>query len=230
MEAKDLLLLIHPTLAVVVVFPLIGMVVNLAWQTRQRRLQIAEKKKSKVPPIVGPEHLKIGRWLTTSVLGITLVALAVVIISKILDKGVWDTDPVRVIFVALMFILTPLSYGFLYRAKLKLWRGVFATLTGMGVIILGGQPEVFRRGYEWYVSHYYAGVIATLLMIFSLAIVQDIYKDRQHRWRIAHTVLNIIATLLFALQGFTGSRDLFEIGLYKTPPGFIFPGLFPGLF
>ena len=226
MEAKDFILLIHPTLAVVVVFPLIGIVVNLAWQTRQRRLQTAEKKKSKIPPVVGPEHLKLGRWLTTSVLGITLVGLAAAIILKWIDQGTWDKERTRVILVSLMFILTPLSYGFLYRAKLKLWRGVFATLTGMGVIIIGGQKEVFRRGFEWYVSHYYAGVLATLLMIFSLAIVQDIYKDRQHRWRIAHTVLNIIAALLFALQGFTGSRDLFEIALYKTPPGLILPGFF----
>lgn len=226
MEATDFLYLIHPTLAVVVVFPLIGIVVSLSWQTRQRRLQTAEKKKSKIPAVVGPEHLKVGRWLTTSVFGVTLVALGYVLISKMLAQGVWESDRFRMIFVLLMLALTPLSYVCLYRAKLKLWRGVFATLTGMGIIILGSQKEVFRRGYEWYVSHYYAGVIATLLMIFSLAIVQDIYKDRQHRWRRAHMVLNIIATLLFALQGFTGTRDIFEIALYKTPPGFILPWVF----
>ncbi|WP_333268175.1 MULTISPECIES: DUF4079 family protein [unclassified Microcoleus] len=39
--------LVHPVLAVAVVFPIIGTVVNAAWQTRQRRLQVASDGKSK---------------------------------------------------------------------------------------------------------------------------------------------------------------------------------------
>ena len=226
MVAKDFVLLLHPAFAVIIVFPLIGMVVNMAWQTRQRRIQAAGKSKSKIPAIVGPDHLKFGRWLTTSVVVATLLGLGAAIGSKMVEKNAWGSEPGRVTFIILMFVLTLLSYGFLYRAKLKLWRGTFASLTGMGVIVLGSQPEVFRRGFEWYISHYYSGVLATLLMIFSMAVVQDIYQDRQQRWRRAHTFLNIVAALLFAFQGFSGSRDLFEIALYKTPPGFIFPGLF----
>ncbi|MFM7713590.1 MAG: DUF4079 family protein, partial [Microcystis sp.] len=37
MQFVDFLTLIHPVLAIVVVFPIIGLVVNFAWQTRQRR-------------------------------------------------------------------------------------------------------------------------------------------------------------------------------------------------
>lgn len=225
MVAKDFVLLLHPAFAVIVVFPLIGMVVSMAWQTRQRRIQTADKRKSKIPAVVGPDHLKFGRWLATSVIFATLLGLAAAIGSKMVEKNAWSTEPGRVTFVILMFILTIASYGFLYRAKLKIWRGIFASLTGMGVIVLGCQPEVFRRGFEWYISHYYSGVLATLLMILSVAVVQDIYQDREHRWRRAHTFLNAVATLLFAFQGFSGARDIFEIALYKTPPGFIFPGL-----
>jgi Protein of unknown function (DUF4079) len=52
-----------------------------------------------------------------------------------------------------------------------------------------------------------------MLMIFSLAIVQDIYQDKSNRWRTVHTILNSIALLLFIGQGMTGTRDLLEIPL-----------------
>jgi hypothetical protein len=37
METKDLILLLHPVIAIIVVFPLLGIVINHAIQTRQRR-------------------------------------------------------------------------------------------------------------------------------------------------------------------------------------------------
>ncbi|MGC1245130.1 MAG: DUF4079 domain-containing protein, partial [Spirulinaceae cyanobacterium] len=112
--------------------------------------------------------------------------------------------------------LTVASLVFLYRARQKLWRGVFATLTGMGIVILGCQDGVFRRSDEWYWSHFYLGIAATLLMIFSLAIIQDIYQDKSLTWRKVHIILNSIALLFFVGQGFTGVRDLFEIGFYAN--------------
>ena len=57
MNPVDIMALVHPALAVGVVFPIIGMAVSRAWQTRQRRIQTQEKKeKSKIPPTVGREH------------------------------------------------------------------------------------------------------------------------------------------------------------------------------
>jgi hypothetical protein len=230
MEAKDLVGLIHPVIAIVVVFPLIGMVVNFAWQTRQRRLESAAGGKSKIPPVVGPEHLKLGLWLSGSVVGVTLIALAYVIFSKMLEAQTWSQESGRVTFVGLMFVATIASLVLLYRARHRLWRGVFATLTGMGLILLGSQPEIYRRGEifdfesqkwftnEWYVSHYYIGIAAALLMIFSLAIIPEIYKDRSLTWRRVHVVLNCIALLLFIGQGVTGTRDLLEIPLSWQKP------------
>ena len=69
MEFSDAILLLHPVIAIVVVFPLIGIVVNRAFQTRQRRLQTKSGEKSKIPPVVGQEHVQLGRWLTVSVVG-----------------------------------------------------------------------------------------------------------------------------------------------------------------
>jgi heme/copper-type cytochrome/quinol oxidase subunit 2 len=51
MQFVDFLALIHPVLAIVVVFPIIGLVVNFAWQTRQRRLETNAGNKSKIPPV-----------------------------------------------------------------------------------------------------------------------------------------------------------------------------------
>lgn len=213
MNFVDVTGLIHPALAVAFVFPLIGIVVHYAWQTRQRRLQAKESGKSKIPPIVGSEHVKLGRWLSNSVVGVALIGLAYPLFTKMTENQVWTQDSFRAWFVVLMFAVTVASLVFLNRSATKLWRGVFATLTGMGLVILGCQPEIFRRTYEWQVSHYYYGMTAALLMIFSLAIIPDIYKDKTNRWRTIHVILNCFAVLLFIGQGMTGTRDLLEIPL-----------------
>ncbi len=210
-EIKNALTLLHPAIAVVFVFPLIGMVVNLGWQTRQRRKQNVAGGKSKIPPVVGPEHNRLGYWLTGLVVGVTLLGLAHPIGKNILVNQLVSKEPFQVLFIVLLFAATIASLVFLYQAKQLLWRGVFATLTGAGLVILGCQDGVFRRTNEWYASHYYIGIAAALLMIFSLAIVPTIYKDRSNRWRIAHTILNCIALLLFVGLGMTGTRDLLDI-------------------
>ncbi|MEB3279697.1 MAG: DUF4079 domain-containing protein [Lyngbya sp.] len=219
MNLVDTLALVHPALAVGVVFPIIGMAVSRAWQTRQRRIETQEKKeKSKIPPIVGREHLEVGYWLTGTVVGITLIALAYSIYFKGVFQELTPEKTPQAIFIVLIFAATIASLVFLYKAKpsQRLWRGVFATLTGMGLVLLGCQEGVFRRGYEWYVSHYYFGIAAALLMVISLAIVPEIYKDK--KWRLAHTALNCIAVLLFFAQGMTGARDLLEIPLTWQKP------------
>lgn len=213
MNLEDIISLIHPTLAVTFVFPLIGIVVHYAWQTRQRRLQAKASGKSKIPPSAGSEHVKLGRWLSNSVVGVALIGLAYPLFTKMAENQVWTQDSFRAWFVVLMFGVTIASLVFLNRATTKIWRAVFATLTGVGLVILGCQPEIFRRTYEWQISHYYYGMTAALLMIFSLAIIPDIYKDRTNRWRTTHVILNCIAVLLFVGQGMTGTRDLLEIPL-----------------
>lgn len=221
-KSEDLASLIHPAIAVAFVFPLIGVVANFAWQTRQRRLQSAKGGKSKIPPVVGREHVQIGRWLTGSVVGVTLVALAY---SIIFGSGGWlkqqekgELNSFQVIFIILMFFSTIAALVLLYRARTKLGRGIFATLAGMGLVLLGCQNGVYRLGNEWYWSHYYYGIAVSLLMIFSVAIVEDIYKDRANRWRLVHIILNSLALLLFIGQGLTGARDLLEVPLSWQKP------------
>ena len=218
MEFKDAILLLHPIAAVVIVFPLIGIVVNRALQTRQRRLQTASGEKSKIPPSAGQEHVQLGRWLTGAVVGIVLLALGYDVFSNIIDTKVWEQNLFQVILITTIFGVAIASLALLYRAKTRLWRGIFATLTGMSLVILGCQDGVYRKTEQWYVSHYYYGITAALLMIFSLAILKEIHQDRTNRWRTVHIVLNSIALLIFLGQGVTGTQALLEVPLAWQEP------------
>jgi MFS family permease len=214
MVSKDLILLLHPIAAVIFVFPLLGIVVNRALQVRQRRLE----DKSKIPAAVGQEHVQLGRWLTGSVVGIVLLALANDVIGNLIQNDVWGKEPFKVVFIGLMFGAAIASLTLLYKAQSKLWRGVFATLSSMALIVLGAQDGVYRKTEQWYVSHYYYGITAAVLMIISLTILREIYQDRTHRWRTVHIVLNSIALLLFIGQGITGTQALLEVPLHWQKP------------
>jgi hypothetical protein len=213
LNLEDYYVLLHPAIAIVVIFPMLGLIARLAWQTRQRRLQSLAGGRSNIRASVGSEHLQLGRWFSGAVVGLALLGLANSVLSTMVFQQGFGKEPLRYLFVLLMFAATIASLVLLYKANSQLWRGVFATLTGMGVILLGCQPEVFRRTDEWYISHYYYGMIVTMLMIFSLAIVPDIYRDRKNRWRKVHIVLNSIALIFFVAQAGLGVRDLLEIPL-----------------
>ncbi|MFM7189672.1 MAG: DUF4079 domain-containing protein, partial [Microcystaceae cyanobacterium] len=60
MDFQDTWALLHPAITIIVVFPLLGIVLNRALLTRQRRLTIKAGEKSKIPPVVGAEHVAIG--------------------------------------------------------------------------------------------------------------------------------------------------------------------------
>jgi len=218
MELKDVILLLHPAIAVIVVFPLIGIVVNRALQVRQRRLQTATDGKSKIPPVVGQEHVKLGRWLTGSVVGIVLLALAFDIYGNILEKQLWTKAPFQVILLTLFFVAAIASLALLYKAGDRKWRAIFATLSGIALVVLGCQDGIYRKTDTWYFSHYYYGITVALLMIFSLAILPDIYKDKTNRWRNIHIALNTLALLLFLGQAITGPLGLLEVPLSWQEP------------
>ena len=116
MELKDTILLLHPIAAVILVFPLLGVVLNRALQVRQRRLG---NDKAKIPAVVGQEHVQLGRWLTGSVVGIVLVALANDVLGNIIQKGVWGQDPFKVVLIYMMFGAAIASLILLYRTHLR---------------------------------------------------------------------------------------------------------------
>ncbi|MBW4621064.1 MAG: DUF4079 domain-containing protein [Cyanosarcina radialis HA8281-LM2] len=215
----DFLTLIHPAIAIAVVFPLIGIVINFAWQTRQRRLQA--DRNQKIPPNVGKEHVQIGKKLTGAVVGISILGLAHPTFDAAIKNRAFSQQPGETVFLILMFAATIASLVFLYKSQPRWWRAIFTLLTSLGILVIGfqdlilqrQQAWIYRRDAEWYYSHFYYGIAVTLLMIVSLAIIPEIYRDRSHRWRTIHVVLNCLALLLFIGQGMTGTRDLLEIPL-----------------
>jgi MFS family permease len=215
MELRDLILLLHPALAVIVVFPLLGIVVNRALQVRQRRLTGSQ---SKIPAGVGQEHVQLGRWLTGSVVGLVLLALANDVIGDLVQNNTWSQEPFKVILIGMLFGAAIVSLTLLYWAKSRLWRGTFATLSSLSLIVLGAQDGVYRKTEQWYVSHYYYGITAAVLMIVALAILREVYQDRTQRWRTVHIALNSFARLLFIGQGITGTQALLEVPLHWQEP------------
>ena len=210
MAGVDWLWILHPFLAVVLVYPLVGVVVRLAIQTRARRLQ-----NQKLPVTVGRDHSDLGRWLAAAVVLLVLIALSVVIGTKA-PLVQFEGGLARAIQLLLVLFGTIVSLLALWRCKRPVLRLAFSLITWAGVLGLGAQPEVWRLSDNpftpaFWQSHYWAGVGVTGLMLFSLGARAEILRDI--RIRRLHVTANVLAALLFLTQGLTGTRDLLEIPL-----------------
>ena len=107
-----------------------------------------------------------------------------------------------------MFAFTIAALWFLLKARQPVWRGVFCLSYRHGPVGSRHATGSLSPGVtSGYVSHFYFGMVAAMLMIFSLAILPEIYKSK--RWRLTHVVLNSVALLLFVSQGITGGCENF---------------------
>ena len=215
MTALDWLWILHPALAVVVVYPLLGVVMSLAWQTRQRRVA-----KQKHPPTVGRDHSDVGRWLAASVVWLVLIALTVSIASKV-PLADFAGGVTRAAQLLVVLLGTSASLIALWRCQAAVFRFSFSVLTFIGVLALGAQPEVWRVSDDlfssgFWQSHYWSGVAVTGLMLLSLSARREITRDL--RVRRLHVTASILAAVLFLMQGVTGTRDLLEIPLSWQKP------------
>jgi hypothetical protein len=212
MTPTDWLWVLHPALAVVLVYPLLGVVLRLASQTRQRRVE-----KAKLPPTVGGEHADLGRWLAAAIVAIELIAIAVVIATKTPS----ELTPGRSGLLLLVLAGTVAALLALWRSREAIYRACFALLCWAGVIGLGMQPEVWRLSDNpldpaFWQSHFWGGIGLTGLMLFSVAARPEIL--RHLRWRRLHISANALAALIFVAQGISGPRDLLEIPLSWQKP------------
>lgn len=215
MQTVDWLWLLHPALAVVLVYPLLGMVLRLAQQTRDRRLTQA-----KHPATVGRDHADLGKLLAGSVVAIVLIAEAVVIATKH-PLSAFEGGGQRLGLLLLVLVGSGIALAALWRVKRPAYRASFGLLCWAGVITLGMQPEVFRLSdnpfeLAFWQSHFWGGIGLTGLMLFSVACRPEIHKHL--RWRRLHVSANALATLIFLAQGISGPRDLLEIPLSWQKP------------
>ncbi|MBD2102104.1 DUF4079 domain-containing protein [Leptolyngbya sp. FACHB-261] len=206
LNPEDVFALIHPLFVMLTVLPMLGLVVSMSLQVRQRRLATQAKEKTKIPPIVGATHVESGKLLAASVIAAYLLA---VIYSLVEGKTFQENLSYRGIVSALI-VGTIAVFILLYRAQTALWRIVFASLASAGIVVLGLQPDL------WVEGHLYAGMTVSILMICSLVMAPEVYRDQ--RWRRAHWILNTIAVLLFAFQVVTGARILVEKPLAWQSP------------
>ncbi|MFM7361913.1 MAG: DUF4079 domain-containing protein [Cyanobium sp.] len=215
MTTTDWLWILHPALMVTIAYPLLGVVLHLARRTRQRRLG-----RSRLPAGSGAEHSELGQALTASVLAIVLLALVVVISTKV-PLAAFEGGAGRLVLLSLVTLGTAAALVALLRVRRAPYRAAFALLCWIGVLALGGQPEVWRLSDDpftpaFWQSHYWGGAGLTGLLLFSLAAQPEI--RRSLRWRRLHLSANALAVLLFLAQAISGSRDLLEIPLSWQKP------------
>ncbi|KKZ15433.1 MAG: membrane protein [Candidatus Synechococcus spongiarum 142] len=240
MEFVDWLWILHPALAVVVIYPLMGMVVYLARQTRHRRVD-----RAKLPATVGRNHRDLGKWLATGMVALVLVGIAVPILTKsfwlnpdpenlqalsvllvhgadhAMAEDVGSPQNWRGLFLLLALAGTVIALAVLWRVQQRWQRILFALLTWAGVLGLGAQPEVWRVSddpgtFAFWTSHYWTGVGLVALMLFSMAISPE--TTRRLGWRQVHITVSMVAAVLFVIQGISGTKDLLEIPLGWQKP------------
>lgn len=215
MELIDWLWILHPALAVVVIYPMMGIVMYLGRQTRRRRVDHV-----KMSPTIGGDHRDLGKWLATGMVTVALVAIAVSIITK----SFW-ADPsqelLRAFSLLLVLVGTVVALLVLWRVQQRWQRILFALITWAGVLGLGAQPEVWRVSddpstFAFWTSHYWTGMGLVGLTLFFMAINPEI--TRRLGWRQVHLTAGLVAAILFVVQGVSGSKDLLEIPLSWQKP------------
>lgn len=210
MKPVDYWLLLHPFLAITILFPLLGAVVRLALQVRRRRLNPTDTAGHAGSP--GAAHYRLGRWLASSVTLLALLGIGFAITSKAVEKGLLAFGGVgRVALLALIATSTLVALAWCLRATVRWQRWAAAAVAVGGILFLGQQPEVFRRSYEWWVSHYWIGMAVVALLLASAASAPDVW--RHLLWRRLHVAANLFVLVLLVLMAATGVRDLLEIPL-----------------
>jgi hypothetical protein len=215
MDSKDWLWILHPAIAVAVIYPLIGMVARLGLRTRQRREGLVA-----APASAGREHSDLGRWLALGVVASVLLALSMVIATAA-PLAQFRGGASRAGQLMLVLLGSVAALAALLRANGKGLRLAFTLITWLGVLTLGAQPEVFRRNdnplqSDFWSSHYWSGVAVVGLMLFSLGARTEIL--REPRWRRIHVGASVLAGVLFVGQAISGSRDLLELPLHWQKP------------
>jgi hypothetical protein len=219
MTALDWLALLHPALMILFVYPVVGATIRLGILVRERRLQI-----NPLPPSVGIEHGDHGRWLTGGVVVAVLIALDYSFVKHFLNQATpFAGGAARLGLLLVVSAGTLLAYLSLWFVKKAPLRASFALLTWAGLLGLGSQKEIWRltdnplTG-EFWGSHYWAGVLLTGLLLFSVAARQEVLRSL--RMRRLHVTANVLVAVLLAVVAITGTRDLLEI-----PPSWQAPAL-----
>lgn len=200
LSAADWLLLLHPVLMILFVYPVVGATIRLGILARERRLQI-----NPIAATVPAEHVDHGRWVTTG----TVVAVLLALVANLVRHGA---------AAAMVPLLLPAAAALagclaLWRLRRPWLRAVAALLSWGALTLLVAQPPLWFRGASpWqpaWGNHALSGVLLTGLLLFAMAAAPEIRS--RAAWRRLHTGAAWLTALLLAVQAISGSRDLLSL-------------------
>ncbi len=193
----DWLLLLHPVLMILFVYPVVGATIRLGILVRERRLDL-----NPIAATVPVEHVDHGRWVTTGTVVAVLLALA-----ANLNRSSVASRPGLLLAAAGVALGGCLA---LWRLRPAAARAAAALLCWGSLALLVTQPALWFRGVspwgEVWGSHTWSGLLLTGLLLFAAAAAPEIRSSPA--WRRLHTGAAFLTALLLAVQAISGSRDL----------------------
>jgi len=209
LTALNWLALVHPVLMILFVYPVVGATIRLGILARERRLQL-----NPIAATVPQEHTDHGRWVTTGSVLLVLIAFLWSFLNQA-EPGVPFSGGVpRLLRLLLLAAVALGSTLALWRLR-RPWRRAAAALLSWGsLLLLGLEPEVWRRGDTpldpaFWQSHVWSGWLLIGLLLFAMAAAPEI--ARSPRIRTLHRTAAFLVALLLAVQAISGCRDLLQL-------------------
>jgi hypothetical protein len=200
LSPADWLVLLHPVLMILFVYPVVGATIRLGILVRERRLEI-----NPIAATVPEEHVNHGRWVTTG----SVVAVMLALVANLVRNGAVTGRTLLLppVVVALWGCLA------LWRERRATARAACALLSWGALALLVAQPPLWFRGISpWkplWGSHAMSGVLLCGLLLFAMAAAPEIRT--RPAWRRLHTAAAFLTALLLAVQAISGSRDLLTL-------------------
>lgn len=191
------LLLLHPALMILFVYPVVGATIRLGILVRERRLDL-----NPIAATVPVEHVDHGRWVGTGAVVAALLALA----ANLVHGGAAAPSAAVVVlaFLALGGCLA------LWRVRRAGVRAGCALLSWGALAALVAEPPLWFGGVSpWsrpWSSHAAAGLLLIALLLAAMAAAPEIRS--RPGWRRGHMAGALLAALLLAMQAISGGRDL----------------------
>jgi hypothetical protein len=201
LSAADWLLLLHPVLMILFVYPVVGATIRLGILVRERRLEL-----NPIAPTVPVEHVDHGRWVTTGIVVAVLLALG----ANLAHNGA------ALAAAPLLLLPVALTLGgclALWRVRRPAARAAAALISWGALALLVAQPPLWFRGMRpWervWGNHALSGVLLTGLLLFAMAAAPELRS--RPAWRRLHSGAAFLTALLLAVQAISGSRDLLTL-------------------
>lgn len=211
----DWLALLHPVLAILFLYPVVGATIRLAILVRERRLDI-----NPIAATVPVEHADHGRWVGSGMVVLVLLALLWSVLASPLQPAAAAGGVAG--GVARLLPLLPMA-GLALAGCLALWRlrsaplrVAAALLCWLALLWLGGRPEVWRQADSpfdpaFWGSHHWSGLLLCGLLLSGMAAGPAIAASPTLRR--LHTGVALLSALLLAVVAITGCRDLLAMRL-----------------